>query len=37
MLAGKHVVLRPMRESDLDRAYAAHVDIANRGAFFPLG
>ena len=37
MLTGKHVVLRPMRESDLDRAYAAHVDIANRGAFFPLG
>jgi RimJ/RimL family protein N-acetyltransferase len=37
VLTGKHVVLRPMRESDLDRAYAAHVDIANRGAFFPLG
>ena len=37
MLAGKNVVLRPMRESDLDRAWAAHVDIANRGAFFPLG
>ncbi len=26
-----------MRESDVDRAYAAHVDIANRGAYFPLG
>ena len=37
MLTGKHVVLRPMREADLDAVYAAHVDIANRGAFFPLG
>ena len=37
MLTGKNVVLRPMRESDFDRAWAAHVDIANRGAFFPLG
>ena len=37
MLTGRNVVLRPMREADLDLAYAAHVDIANRGAFFPLG
>jgi RimJ/RimL family protein N-acetyltransferase len=37
MLTGERVVLRPMREADLDRAYAAHLDIANRGAFFPLG
>ncbi len=37
MLTGKKVVLRPMREADVDAAYAAHVDIANRGAYFPLG
>lgn len=37
MLTGKDVTLRPLREADLERAYAAHVDIANRGAFFPLG
>jgi [ribosomal protein S5]-alanine N-acetyltransferase len=37
MLAGHGFVLRPMRESDLERAWAAHVDIANRGAHFPLG
>jgi ribosomal-protein-alanine N-acetyltransferase len=24
-----------MREADLDAAYAAHVDIANRGEYFP--
>jgi RimJ/RimL family protein N-acetyltransferase len=29
--------LRPIRESDLDALYAAHTNIANRGAFFPLG
>jgi ribosomal-protein-alanine N-acetyltransferase len=26
-----------MREDDLDAAYAAHVDISSRGAYFPLG
>ena len=26
-----------MLEADLDAAYAAHVNIANRGAYFPLG
>ena len=37
MLTGKKVLLRPMREADVDAAYAAHLDIANRGAYFPLG
>src|SRR5690606_26517667 len=37
MLRGQVVSLRPVRESDLDHLWAAHVDIANRGAFFPLG
>ena len=36
MLKGQRVSLRPMREDDLDAAYAAHVDIGNRGAYFPL-
>ena len=37
MLKGSRATLRPVRESDLDQMYAAHTDIANRGAFFPLG
>ena len=37
MLTGQKVVLRTVRETDLDAAYAAHVNIANRGAYFPLG
>ncbi len=37
MLVGRQVVLRPVRETDLEAAYAAHIDIAARGAFFPLG
>jgi RimJ/RimL family protein N-acetyltransferase len=37
MLQGTHLTLRPIREADLDALYAAHVDIRNRGAFFPLG
>lgn len=37
MLKGKRISLRPIRESDLDAVYAAHQDIANRGAYFPLG
>jgi RimJ/RimL family protein N-acetyltransferase len=37
MLIGKLVTLRPVREADLDAMYAAHVDIANRGRFFPRG
>jgi RimJ/RimL family protein N-acetyltransferase len=37
MLTGKLVTLRPVREADLDAMYSAHVDIANRGRFFPRG
>lgn len=37
MLRGERVRLRPPREADLDALYAAHIEIANRGAFFPLG
>jgi len=37
MLHGNSVTLRPVLASDLDRLYTAHVDIANRGRFFPLG
>jgi [ribosomal protein S5]-alanine N-acetyltransferase len=37
MLKGEHISLRPVREADLDALYAAHVEIGNRGAFFPLG
>lgn len=37
MLKGRSIELRPVRESDLDALYAAHVAIADRGAYFPLG
>jgi ribosomal-protein-alanine N-acetyltransferase len=37
MLHGERVSLRPVREADLDAMYAAHTEIRNRGAFFPLG
>jgi [ribosomal protein S5]-alanine N-acetyltransferase len=37
MLQGKAITLRPVRETDLDEMYAAHSNISNRGAFFPLG
>ena len=37
MLRGERITLRPVREADLDAMYSAHVDIGNRGAFFPLG
>jgi RimJ/RimL family protein N-acetyltransferase len=37
MLRGERITLRPIREADLDAFYAAHTNIANRGAFFPLG
>ncbi|HEY7847783.1 MAG TPA: GNAT family protein [Candidatus Limnocylindria bacterium] len=37
MLHGQQITLRPVREADLDAVYAAHVDIRNRGSFFPLG
>jgi [ribosomal protein S5]-alanine N-acetyltransferase len=37
MLNGQRITLRPVRETDLDRLYEAHIDIRNRGRFFPLG
>jgi [ribosomal protein S5]-alanine N-acetyltransferase len=37
MLSGERVALRPIREADLPAFIAAHVDIRNRGAYFPLG
>jgi RimJ/RimL family protein N-acetyltransferase len=37
MLKGKSIILRPVRESDLDLLYAYHVDIDNRGDFYPRG
>jgi RimJ/RimL family protein N-acetyltransferase len=36
MLQGRLVRLRPPLRRDLETMYAAHVDIANRGEFFPL-
>jgi RimJ/RimL family protein N-acetyltransferase len=37
MLKGTTITLRPVRESDLDAMYTAHVNISSRGAYFPLG
>jgi RimJ/RimL family protein N-acetyltransferase len=37
MLRGDNVLLRPVQAGDVDRLYSAHIDIANRGAYFPLG
>lgn len=37
MLKGKSILLRPIRDADLDQLYAYHVDIDNRGEFFPRG
>ena len=37
MLHGRAIQLRPVRQVDLDALYAAHVNIADRGAHFPLG
>jgi len=36
MLRGEHITLRTVRQSDLDTFYARHVDIDNRGDYFPL-
>lgn len=35
MLTGESIVLRPVRETDLEVLYAFHTDIDNRGEFFP--
>ena len=37
MLNGPRISLRPVRESDLELLYNAHVDVKNRGHYFPLG
>ena len=37
MLHGEHLTLRPIRAADVDAVYENHVNIRNRGAFFPLG
>jgi [ribosomal protein S5]-alanine N-acetyltransferase len=37
MLVAGDIRLSPLREADLGAAYDAHVDIANRGRFFPRG
>lgn len=37
MLAGTHISLRPVRAADLDMLYDAHVDLGNRGRYFPRG
>jgi [ribosomal protein S5]-alanine N-acetyltransferase len=37
MLKGKSITLRPVRDTDLEQLYAFHVDIDNRGDFFPRG
>jgi RimJ/RimL family protein N-acetyltransferase len=37
MLDGERISLRPAREADLDELYTQHVNLANRGRYFPLG
>jgi [ribosomal protein S5]-alanine N-acetyltransferase len=37
MLSGKVINLRTVYQSDLEELYARHVDIVNRGDFFPMG
>jgi RimJ/RimL family protein N-acetyltransferase len=37
LLHGDRITLRQIREADLDAAYTAHANIANRGTFFPQG
>jgi ribosomal-protein-alanine N-acetyltransferase len=36
MLTGTHVTLRPTRETDLKLLYDVHLDLSNRGDYFPL-
>lgn len=36
MLEGERTTLRPVRESDLDRLYEFHQNIANRGRYVPI-
>lgn len=37
MLKGKSITLRPVRDTDLNQLYSFHIDIDNRGDFFPRG
>jgi RimJ/RimL family protein N-acetyltransferase len=37
MLKGTSITLRPVLETDLEALYAFHLEIANRGEFFPRG
>lgn len=37
MLKGKSITLRPVRDTDLDPLYRYHLDIDNRGEFYPRG
>lgn len=37
MIRGDKILLRPVQEADLAQLYRFHVDIANRGHYFPLG
>ena len=37
MLKGKSISLRPVRETELDQLYTFHLDIDNRGGYFPRG
>lgn len=35
MLKGTSIILRPVRETDIDQLYTFHLDIDNRGNYFP--
>jgi [ribosomal protein S5]-alanine N-acetyltransferase len=37
MLKGKSIRLRPVRETDIEQLYAYHLDIDNRGDYYPRG
>jgi RimJ/RimL family protein N-acetyltransferase len=37
MLTGKVINLRPVRERDIDVLWEKHIDIEDRGPFFPIG
>ncbi len=37
MLHGKLITLRPTRASDIDELYTHHIEISNRGDYFPIG
>jgi [ribosomal protein S5]-alanine N-acetyltransferase len=37
MLTGKSITLRPVRETDIDQLHTFHLDIDNRGKYFPRG